>query len=221
MTKQILTYLILISSSLGFSQVFPSVVQDDSIPSFYFEDFVIKAPDAEYQRMYNRMRYHAKHVYDYAMIASAMLNEYQDSLKHIDRKIERNKYLRQADKYLKDEFGDEISKMSVTRGMVLMKIIHKETGLTAYDIIKNYRGGMKAMWWQNLVKMFGTTLKYEYEPLGQDRALAQVLGEIEIGKIKPYPRKAKTEAAKKAMSKRKKRREERKQKRRAKAARQD
>ena len=51
---------------------------------------------------------------------------------------------------LKNEFGDEIKQMSITRGSYLMKLICYNTGLTAYDIIKTYRGSGNAFWFQAL-----------------------------------------------------------------------
>jgi hypothetical protein len=181
----------------------------DSVPEFMLDDFTITPMDADFRKEYNSAKYYAMRVYEYAMIASEMLNEFEDSLTKMDKSRDRNKYLKQINKFLKDEFGDEIAKMSINRGKVLMKIIHKETGLTAYEIIKNYKGGTSAVMWQGTVKMFGTTLKYEYQPKAEDRALAKVLEEIEQGKIKPYPRPPKTDIAKDVMSRKDKRQKKR------------
>ncbi len=196
----------------------PMVVNGDSIANFLLGDATITVK-AKKSLEYERAKYYTLRVYDYAMIASAMLNEFQDSLAHITKRKDKNKYLKEVNKYLKDEFGDEIANMSIMNGKHLMKIIHKETGLTAYEIIGTYRGGLKATWWQGAVKLFGTTLKYEYDPLGEDKYIAAVIRDIESGELTPRKRVAKTEKAKQSISKKEKRKHKRKQKRVQRAAR--
>lgn len=180
------------------------MVGEDSIPSFLLEEANIVAFDAEFQKDYDKAKFYAVRVYEYAKIASAMLNEFEDSLAYIQKKGDQKKYLKEVNKYLKDEFGDEISDFSINRGMYLMKIIHKETGLSAYEIIKKYNGGVNALMWQGTVKLFGANLKHEYEPTGEDKALAMVLREIETGKLKTHPRPPKTDKAKESLSKKEK-----------------
>ncbi|MCB9195105.1 MAG: DUF4294 domain-containing protein [Flavobacteriales bacterium] len=192
----------------GWSQgVRPIPMVGDSIPSYLLEEANIVAFDAEYQKRYDQAKFYAVRVYEYAMLAAAMLNEFEDSLAHIPKKSDQKKYLKEVNEYLKDEFGDEISEFSVNRGMYLMKIIHKETGLSAYEIIQKYNGGMNAFMWQATVKLFGASLKHEYDPTGEDDALARVLREIETGKLKAHPRPPKTDKAKDSLSKKEKKKQ--------------
>lgn len=193
-------------TTLGWSQAQRPVpmVGEDSIPSYLLEEANIVAFDAQFQLKYDQAKFYALRVYEYAMLASAMLNEFEDSLATMNKKSDQKKYLKEVNKYLKDEFGDEISEFSVNRGMYLMKIIHKETGLTAFDIIKKYNGGMDAFMWQTTVKLFGASLKHEYDPTGEDVALAKVLREIETGKLETYARPPKTQKAKETLSKKEK-----------------
>ena len=180
------------------------MVGGDSIPSYILEEANIVAFDADFQKDYDRAKFYAIRVYEYAQIASAMLNEFEDTLATMSKKKDQKKFLKQANKYLKAEFGDEISEFSVNRGMYLMKIIHKETGLSAFDIIKKYNGGVNALMWQATVKLFGADLKHEYDPTGEDEALAKVLREIETGELTAHSRPAKTAKAKETMSKKEK-----------------
>lgn len=188
------------------------MIGQDSIPSYILEEADIVAFDAEFQEEYDKAKFYAVRVYEYAQIASAMLNDFEDSLATMGRKKDQKKFLKEANKYLKDEFGDEIADFSVNRGMYLMKIIHKETGLSAFEIIKKYNGGVDALMWQATVKLFGASLKHEYDPTGEDKALAVVLREIETGKLKTYSRPAKTDKAKESMSKKEKKAQKKKKK---------
>lgn len=182
----------------------PYLGENDSVPSYLLEEANITVVDIEFQKRYDNSKYYALKMYNYAMLASAMLNEFEDSLATMDSRREKKKYLREVNKQLKDEFGDEVGNLSVNSGACLMKIIHKETGLTAYEIIQDYNGGMSALWWQGVVKLFGATIKHEYHPLGQDDGLAKVLMEIESGKLTPRARPAKTKKGQDTLSKKEK-----------------
>lgn len=212
--RQLSIIVLVFISSFGWSQLQRPVpmVGPDSIPSYILEEANIVAFDAEFQKKYDQAKFYAVRVYEYAQLASAMLNDFEDTLATMDRKKDQKKFLKEANKYLKAEFGDEISEFSVNRGMYLMKIIHKETGLSAYDIIKKYNGGVDALMWQATVKLFGASLKHEYEPTGEDDALAVVLREIETGKLKAHPRPAKTQKGKESLSKKEKKKLKKKKK---------
>ena len=68
-----------------------------------------------------------------------MLEGFNDTLALLSSNRIKKRYLKRANKMLKNEFGDEIRKMSINRGTHLMKLIYRNTGLTTYDIIKLYR----------------------------------------------------------------------------------
>lgn len=212
--RQLSVILLIFISSLGWSQLQRPVpmVGTDSIPSYILEEANIVAFNAEFQKEYDKAKFYAVRVYEYAQIASAMLNDFEDTLATMDKKKDQKKFLKQANKYLKEEFGDEISEFSVNRGMYLMKIIHKETGLSAYEIIKKYNGGVDALMWQATVKLFGASLKHEYDPAGEDEALAMVLREIETGKLRTFSRPAKTNKAKESLTKKEKKKLKKKKK---------
>ena len=105
---------------------------------------------------------------------------------------------------LKEEFGPEIKNMSITRGTYLMKLIYKNTGLTAYDIVKTYRGSGTAFWFQALCVVNGQNLKKTYDPDNEDFLIDKAVRMIESGKMNYFKRVPLTKAARKAMIKKKK-----------------
>ncbi len=217
--KQFVIILSLISWVCSFGQgrnPVPYLGENDSVPSYLLEEANITVVDIEFQKRYDNSKYYALKMYNYAMLASAMLNEFEDSLATMDSKREQRKYLKEVNKDLKDEFGDEIGDLSINSGKCLMKIIHKETGLTAYEIIKTYNGGMSALWWQGVVKVFGATIKHEFDPLGEDDGLAKVLMDIESGKLTPRPRPVKTQKAKDTLTRKEKKKLEKQEKKKLK-----
>lgn len=172
--------------------------------SFYLEGVDIVADDSAYQRKYARTKYFVKEIYVYSVLASDMLNQMEDTIKLITDKKKQKRYIKKSYKALKKEFGYEISQMTITRGHFLMKILHRETGFTAYEVIEKYRGKVKAKSWEAILRLNKTTLKKYYSPEIEDIVLDRVLKEIEEGKIIPKERPHVTERGRKAARKRKK-----------------
>jgi hypothetical protein len=69
--------------------------------------------------------------------------------------------------------------MSVYQGKVLMKLINRQTGNDCYDIIKDYRGGFTARFWQTVAFFFGSSLKQPYNARGDDKDIEQIVLEVE------------------------------------------
>ena len=91
-------------------------------------------------------------------------------------------------KILKKEFGNEIKEMSIKRGIYLMKMIYRSTGLTTYEIIQKYRGGGTAFWFQALCLVNGQDLKREYDSENEDLLMERAIGLIDSGKMTYYKR---------------------------------
>ena len=75
------------------------------------------------------------------------------------------------EKDLKKEFADKVTNLSVYQGKVLMKLINRETGNNCYEIIKEYKGGFNAGFWQAIAFVFGSNLKQPYDAKGDDREI--------------------------------------------------
>lgn len=195
-------------SFIGYSQsnleqvILKSENEQDSIIDYIFPEFEISTDNEAYLKKYRKTKYFVRRVYAYSKIASDMLLSFQDTLEYIDSKKMKKRYLNRANKILKNEFGDEIKNMSVTKGEYLMKLIYRETGLTTYDIIKFYRGKGRAFWFQALCKVNGQDLKREYDPLKEDFLIEKVVNEIEKGQLSYIKRPPKTNAGKKSRRKR-------------------
>ena len=53
-------------------------------------------------------------------------------------------------KELKAEFADPLTNLSVYQGKILMKLINRQTGNNCYEIIKEYKGGVNARFYQTV-----------------------------------------------------------------------
>ena len=188
-----------------------SVPEIDTVPlNLILPDHDVETSDHEFLKKWNKTKFYVRSVYDYSIIASSMLEAFNDTLALLSNNRVKKRYLKRANKMLKNEFGDEIKKMSINRGTHLMKLIYRNTGLTTYDIIKLYRGSGKAFWFQTLCLVNGQNLKKEYDPEGEDYLIEKAVSLIESGRMNYFKRVANTESAKKAVKSTKKKRRSRK-----------
>lgn len=116
--------------------------------------------------------------YPYAMRSGLILNDMNAKLAGITDKSERKDYIKSREKELKKEFTDPLSNLSIYQGRVLMKLINRQTGNNCYDIIKEYKGGLTARFYQTVAFFFSSNLKQEYEPGGDDREIEMILREV-------------------------------------------
>ena len=102
--------------------------------------------------------------YPYAQLASKRLDSLNSRLEKIKSKSKRRKYTKLVQTYIEGEFTDQIKKMTTTEGRILIKLIHRQTGKTAFQNIKTLRSGWKAFWYNTTANVFSLSLKTEYHP---------------------------------------------------------
>lgn len=132
---------------------------------------------------YQRLVYNLKKVYPYALVVRAKLEEANYELEKIPDEKERKKYLRQFEKDIFGEYEDDVRDMTITQGKLLIKLIDRETLNTSYELIRQYRGSFPALFWQGIARIFGSNLKAQYDPYGEDAIMEIILIEIETGQL--------------------------------------
>jgi len=132
---------------------------------------------------YQRLVYNLKKVYPYALVVRGKLASVNYELEKLPQETDRKKYLRQFEKDIFGEYEDDVRDMTITQGRLLIKLIDRETLNTSYDLIRQYRGSFTAAFWQGIARIFGTNLKDEYDPYGNDLIMEIILQEIEAGKL--------------------------------------
>jgi hypothetical protein len=132
-------------------------------------------------RKYERLVYNLKRVYPYALIVRQKLDEVNTTLMGIPDEKGRKEYLKKFEKDIFREYEDDIQELTITQGRLLIKLIDRETMNTSYALIKQYRGGLSAAFWQGIARIFGTNLKEEYDPWEQDILIELIIQDIENG----------------------------------------
>jgi hypothetical protein len=134
-------------------------------------------------RRHARLVYNVRRVYPYAMLVRDEFGRINRLLETMpDEKAQRN-FLQQYEKELFNAYEDDMKKLTFTQGKILIKLIDRETQVTSYDLIRQYRGKFSATFWQSIARIFGTSLKSSYDPAGDDYLIEQVIREIEAGRL--------------------------------------
>lgn len=132
---------------------------------------------------YQRLVYNVKRVYPYSIIVREKLKQVNDELEKMKTEKERKEYMKQVEKEVFRDYEDDMRNMSMAQGRLLIKLINRETNNTSYDLIKDYKGKITAAFWQGIARIFGTNLKEEYDPFGEDALVERILQEIEAGRL--------------------------------------
>jgi len=143
------------------------IIKNDSLTIPLDEVIVFdkKHFDSSKEKKYYYWYYKKVHkAYPYAKMASEILVKLNDSISDMKSKRKKKKMVKKMQKYLEGEFTDELKKMTRTEGRILIKLIHRQTGMTLYELIKDYRSGFKAFWYNSSAKLFRLNLKNQYHP---------------------------------------------------------
>ena len=152
------------------SGTFYYIIKGDTIPREYIDlEEVILLNKLHFntkqdRRQYLILRRKTRKVYPYAKLASERLTTMTLRLKTIDRRRDRKRYTKRVQKYIEQEFSEKLKKLTRTEGQILAKLIHRQTGRTAYKLVKELRTGWRAFWYNTTARMFDISLKEEYNP---------------------------------------------------------
>jgi hypothetical protein len=97
----------------------------------------------------------------------------------MDKRHDRKAYIKSREKELKKEFSDPLENLSVYQGKVLMKLINRQTGNNCYEIIKEYKGGLAARFYQTVAFFYSSSLKQPYDAQGEDQLIETFAQEVE------------------------------------------
>ena len=146
------------------------IVQGDTIPREYIDlEEVVLLNKLSFNNKVDRRRYlilrrKTRKVYPYAKLASERLLTMTKRLQTIKKKRQASKYTKRIQKYIEQEFSEKLKKLTKTEGQILVKLIHRQTGTTAYDLVKELRTSWRAFWYNTTASFFDISLKQKYTP---------------------------------------------------------
>lgn len=157
-----------------------SVEHGDSIATVHILPVYVFDRPADLRR-YRRLVDAVKKVYPIAKIARAKMADMEKVLCSLPTKKEQKAYIKGVYNEIKEEYTPVLKRMTRTQGKVLLKLIDRETEYTAYEVLREFRGGFIAGFWQGVSKIFGQNLKAEYDREGEDRIIEQIVLYYEAG----------------------------------------
>ena len=158
------------SSKKDSVDTFYYIIEGDTIPREFsdLEEVVLlnklEFTSKEDRRRYLILRRKTRKVYPYAKMAAERLQVMNERLASIQRSSDRKKYTKRVQKYIEGEFSETLKKFTRTEGQILVKLIHRQTGQTAFELVKRLRSGWRAFWYNTTASMFDISLKEEYQP---------------------------------------------------------
>ena len=115
-------------------------------------------------RQGRRLANNVKKVYPYAKLAGAKMQEYDSILANINDKSERKRLMKQAEDEITEQYTEELKNLTISQGLILVRLIDRETSRTSYQVVKELRGKVRAFFYQGFARLWGYNLKTEYDP---------------------------------------------------------
>ena len=146
------------------------IIEGDSIPRTAIDlEEVMLLHKLKFNSRKDRIRYlilrkKTVKVYPYAKMAADRLDSLNTRLASLTKRREKKRYTKIIQKYIEGEFSDELKKLTRTEGQILVKLIHRQTGMTTFDLVKELRNGWRAFWYNTTASMFDISLKKRFDP---------------------------------------------------------
>jgi len=156
------------------------VVDGDTFPVYSFDEFILRdLNDPQAHAKYLRLVRNVKKTLPYAKLAAFRLQMMEDNLNQLKTRRAKEKYIKQTEKAIKEDFMNDLKKLSKTQGLLLMKLVHRESGKTTYQILKHYRGNAETMFWGGMAIIYGADIKVSYDPV-EDYQIEHIIRSLEI-----------------------------------------
>jgi hypothetical protein len=164
-----------------------SIAVPDSMPHVLLPEIPIyplpKDMSQKALRQYTSLEMKVKKVYPIAKLAALKVDQYNNVYLSFTKERERKDYVKKIEKDLFAEYEQEIRTMTISQGRILIKLIDRETGKSSFEIIKEFKGGFTAFFWQGIARIFGHNLKSEYDAANEDRMIEYIVWQIDMGLI--------------------------------------
>ena len=123
-----------------------------------------------------RLVYNFNKIYPYALVGRKMMAQVDSTIAaDAKKKSLRNQYINQVEKELLSLFSQDIKNMTTSQGLLLLRLVDRECGMSAFTIIKEYENSFAANFWQLIAKLFSQDLKSRYDPAGKDAKIEELV----------------------------------------------
>ena len=162
-------------------QVGYEVIDGDTLPvietNYSSRDVTVPLTDEEYalQLQWVKLLRDLDKVWPLVQASAVKIREVDSALTEMERRRDERRLIREEQDKMADLYEEQLRKLNKRQGLLLIKLLHRQLGISSYDLIRKYRNGFTALKWQSLAKLYGVDLKEEYIPAKEElieRALA-------------------------------------------------
>ena len=126
---------------------------------------IIEFKNIDERRSFYKLKRRVIKVYPYAIETKLKLDSLNNVLDSIGKKRKKRKHIKSVAKIVKEQYAKTLRKLSMKEGKILIKLIYRETGISTYDLLREYRGWWNATMWQTFAKMYDHDLRTIFDPL--------------------------------------------------------
>lgn len=138
-------------------------------------------------RKYYRLVHNFSKTYPYALAAKKIVDRTDQEIEENNlKRLKKDRYVNKVQDELFELFEKPLRSLTVSQGALLMKLIDREIGKSSYMIIKDYKSGIAATFWQGVAKLFGSDLKKPYDPEGEDAKIEELVKMWEDGDFEAF-----------------------------------
>ena len=163
------------------------IINNDTLPHVNLKEVHIVLPfkftSNQQRQRYGKLLRNVKVVLPYARSAGNKINTINAHLGALQLEKSRKDYLKKVEDELFNEFERPLRRLTYSQGRLLIKLINRETGDTTFELIKQYKGGVSAFFWQGVARLFGSNLKSEYDLEGDDKMIEHIILLIDNGML--------------------------------------
>jgi len=124
---------------------------------------------------FNQTRYYVQTILPYVEHATAAFNEINNELNNssLSRK-ERKRRINAKEDMIRSKFEEQVKALNETQGVLLVKLIARQTGVNIYSILSEFKNPLTAVKWQAWARLNGFNLNKRYNP-DEELLLEQVM----------------------------------------------
>ena len=169
----------------------PAIVDEngDTLPNLLLPQVyvypVLVFKDKKQEKFYWKTVRDVKKTLPYAKLVSKMLKEIDKDLAALPNDRERKKYMEAKEEELLATYMPILKRFTLSQGKMMIRLVDRECNKTSYQLIKQFRGGFRAVFWQGFAKMLGANLKVSYDANTdeEDRIVERVINLVEAGQL--------------------------------------
>jgi hypothetical protein len=171
----------------GGARLMARIEEGDTVLLAFLRDIYVfpknRFKNKSQERYFWRTVRDVKRALPYAKMVSQEMNLVNQQLAKIPTEAGRKKFLAKYEKIVFQKHEASLRKLTISQGRILIKLIDRETNSSSYDLIKSYRGGFSAFFWQGVARLFGSDLKEEYDGADKDKIVERIIILVEAGQL--------------------------------------